>query len=262
MGNSNNSRWWETYLVRYITGSVVGAVIVYIILKKFKIDLIPCFDEIQSTNLVVLALLGFLYCYLASAPITLLHATRGLFGKSGGLKISNRIFIEMMVLTCLVSALLALFTYPELWVFSFFSGLILFNLYFHSINLLAKVDQQKEWQTWYATLAISRKNGSKEFIESYRHLREHGNAFFIVLMEVALAIPLYMIASIPWQSEAKVALVLFAITIWLIPGMICWFLGNLLEQYLIDTEALQIEQHEQNEPQYRPSIERINRIKR
>jgi hypothetical protein len=31
MEYSNNSRWWETYLVRYITGSVVGAVIVYII---------------------------------------------------------------------------------------------------------------------------------------------------------------------------------------------------------------------------------------
>lgn len=247
MEYSSNSRWWETYLVRYITGSVIGAVIVYIILKKSGIDLIPHFDDIKNSNLIVLFTLGFAYCYLASAPITLLHAVRSLVGKAGGLDISNFMFISLLALVAIIFALLAWWaTYQYFWGLAGFVGMLLFFVYYMSIDLFNKVQHKNQWHMWYTRLAISRENGSKEFIESYRHLREHGNAFFIVLLEIALAIPIFMIVSLPSpKMEMKIALMLIVAFLWLSTGMLCWFLANSLEGYLIKTPSLQTTRQDQ-----------------
>jgi hypothetical protein len=120
-----------------------------------------------------------------------------------------------------------------------FVGMFLFFVYYLAIDLLHKVEHRKQWHIWYASLAISRENGSNEFIESYRHLREHGNAFFIVILEIALAIPLYMILGLSAEMEKKVAFMLVVAFLWLGLGMICWMLGNSLERYLIKTPSLQ-----------------------
>lgn len=250
METANNSRWWETYLVRYITGSVVGAVIVYIVLKKSGIDLIPCFDDINSSNLVVLSALGFTYCYLASAPITLLHATRSLFGKPGGIGMSKFVLSTLLVIIVTFFALLAWGTYQYFWGLAVAVGILLAYVYYRAIDSFRKVGHEDQWRIWYSSLAISREKGRKEYIESYRHLREHGNAFFIVLLEIALAIPLFMIVSLQSEPEVKIAFMLMVAIFWLLPGMVCWMLGNSLEQYLIDTPLLQKERPSLQAPQY------------
>lgn len=257
MENASNSRWWEMYLVRYITGSVVGAVIVYIILKKSGIDLIPCLDEIKNSNLIVLSALGFAYCYLASAPITLLHATRSLFSKPGGVGISNFLSGVLLSFVGMVFALLAWGTYQYFLGLAIVVGVILAYVYYSAINSFRKTKHDGQWHVWYSSLAISREKGSKEFIESYRHLREHGNAFFIVILEIALAIPLFMIVSLPVEMEMKVAVMLCVTIVWLSTGMVCWMLGNSLEQYLIDTPSLQTERQAPQISQYRrPNVRR------
>jgi len=259
MESQNNARWWETYLVRYITGSVVGAVIVYVILKKSGIDLIPCLDDIKSSSLLVLSALGFAYCYLVSAPITLLHATRSLFGKPDGPGVSLFISCALATLVAICFAWLAQATYLSLWGLGVFAGILLSYVYYRAVNSYKKVKHEDQWRIWYSRLAISRENGSKEFIESYRHLREHGNAFFIVLLEISWAIPLFMIVSLSaemeMEMEIKITLMLCVTIVWLSTGMACWILGNYLEQYLIDTPSLQTEQQDPQGKKYRnPNI--------
>jgi hypothetical protein len=59
----------------------------------------------------------------------------------------------------------------------------------------------------------------KEYIESYRHLREHGNAFFIALLELLLGAALF-------YSPVSWAVVLM---LWITPAAGVWFFGTFLE---------------------------------
>lgn len=265
MENSGSSRWWEAYLVRYITGSVVGAVIVYVLLIQIDIDLIPCWAEVKNSNLLLLASLGFTYCYLASAPIALLHAVRAMYGYGQIKKITPNStlpslnscrccsFFEnikktdwpfLLVLTAgtLIAAVLGGKTHPLLFGISALSGMTLTFLYFMALRLYFKTDEHKEeWQRWYLKLALSRANDSKcrkEYIESYRHLREHGNAFFIVVLELLLGIILFLVAEtihgLTGENKAAMIGVMAIILVyWSMSGAICWFLGNKLESYMV-----------------------------
>lgn len=265
MENSNNTRWWETYLVRYITGSVVGAVIVYVILRKLKIFWFPSLKDMQSANLVILASLGFAYCYMASAPITLLHAVRSIILKGKGIvqpppkklpgikawfsrlmeviRKFDWLFFFILLWMTVFGALLGWASNPVLWALSAASMTVLTYVYVISFKLYRKLEMNSEWQEWYFLLAKKRSGSSgekKEFIESYRHLREHGNAFFIVTLEVCLGVVLYQIATLldsAHTSEEKAmwaAALIAAILYWILSGAICWHLGNKLEQYLIE----------------------------
>ncbi|OEZ99486.1 hypothetical protein JAB9_21300 [Janthinobacterium sp. HH107] len=93
-----NNRWWESYLVRYFLGFIVGAICVAIIAKYA--DLVPgavlVVDGAQKaveheskygvTSIVItVALLGLAYCYVASTPITVLHAGRYIKGPADGI---------------------------------------------------------------------------------------------------------------------------------------------------------------------------------
>lgn len=243
MESVNNSRWWETYLVRYITGSVVGAVIVYILLRKLKIYWFPSLKDIQNTHIVVLASLGFAYCYIASAPITLLHAVRSILVQDAlNKKKFDWPFFAILSAMTLFGGLLGSATTPYLWGLSAASMTILTYVYVISIKRYHDLGKNMEWEKWYFKLATKRATTTKEqseFIESYRHLREHGNAFFIVVLEICLGIVLYSIASIlnnvpPNNKAAWAALLILAMLYWIAAGVVCWFLGNKLEKHLIE----------------------------
>ena len=60
----------------------------------------------------------------------------------------------------------------------------------------------------------------KEYIESYRHLREHGNAFFIVLLEFLLGATLFY-SPVPWSV---------LLMIWIFPAIGVWVFGTLMEK--------------------------------
>lgn len=93
-GEQANNRWWESYLVRYFLGFIVGAFCVVVLAWKFGLVA----EWLEATAVVkkhgkeptkpdwsyisfAVALLGLGYCYLASTPITVLHAAR--YGRGG-----------------------------------------------------------------------------------------------------------------------------------------------------------------------------------
>lgn len=88
-GGQANTRWWESYLVRYFLGFIIGAICVAVIASQSK--LIPGGTELLNKTassaddqskygvtaiVIAISLLGLAYCYLASTPITVMHAGR------------------------------------------------------------------------------------------------------------------------------------------------------------------------------------------
>ncbi len=65
----------------------------------------------------------------------------------------------------------------------------------------------------------SADEAGKEYVESYRHLREHGNAFFIVLLEFLLGSVLFY-SSLPWGV---------VLMLWILPAVGVWYFGTRLE---------------------------------
>lgn len=100
-----NNRWWESYLVRYFLGFIVGMFCVVVLAWKFgRLDewltiskAVAAGTSTESGKQPVkpdwsyvsfaAALLGLGYCYLASTPITVLHAGR--FGRDGVASLSR-----------------------------------------------------------------------------------------------------------------------------------------------------------------------------
>lgn len=101
---------------------------------------------------------------------------------------------------------------------------------------------------FYKKLDINRRvKDNRELIDSYRHLREHGNAFFVVLLELLLGLGLYMaskVSVIPpsvisscaasdksCNSDISIALLqtVLLILIWIIPAAMVWAIGCILE---------------------------------
>lgn len=201
MEAGKSQRWWEFYLVRYFVGTVFGMLIVmYLVLNEHsqihktleKISEIQFTgSHLESIHLWIFGFIGLAYCYIASGPILLFHAIRGLFYKS----------IENPVPSTITKK----------------SEVAKFKIY-----------------TFYKELSASRakrireetvKEEVKEYVESYKHLREHGNAFFIVLCELALGTILYFSA---WW-----VMISFLI-IWILSGASVWFIGTYLEQKVIE----------------------------
>ena len=86
-----NSRWWESYLVRYFIGALVGCVVLALLAhavlrgEAWYDDWIKMVRahmgtgraiEIPQVGIAVFGLAGVCYCYIASAPITVFHACR------------------------------------------------------------------------------------------------------------------------------------------------------------------------------------------
>jgi hypothetical protein len=86
-----------------------------------------------------------------------------------------------------------------------------------------------ETQKFYESLVAARLHHREkkwDYVESYRHLREHGNAVSIVLLEIALGV---ILASMKTDSEFVTALV-----VWLIPAAYSWVVGSRLEKTMAE----------------------------
>lgn len=88
----SNTRWWESYLVRYFLGFAVGSMCVFLIGLNYGNNLDAIFGlggggykvvdaikklKIESSVLLIsISILGVCYCYVASTPITVMHHSR------------------------------------------------------------------------------------------------------------------------------------------------------------------------------------------
>ena len=85
--DNQNTRWWESYLVRYFLGFIVGGIASFLIALEFDVfELTTCWLKANgfsadgkvdfSTFAIAIGILGLGFCYLVSTPITVLHAGR------------------------------------------------------------------------------------------------------------------------------------------------------------------------------------------
>lgn len=227
---NKSSSWWETYVIRYFVGTVVGGAILLFLnaseSSSLKGALLPGIKDLKSLDvgmLTVLAVVGFAFCYIASAPILVLHASRAAQLFPYG-KFTSRFFIFFgTAILCISLSLLMWSAVDPILISSgsIFSIVLLLQIVplIRSMRKDAQISHQ-----FYEKLADARADlelNRQEYMESYRHLREHGNAFFILLCEGALGI---VLIGLPNAGYALICLLL-----WTLPAAGVWVLGTQLE---------------------------------
>lgn len=95
----------------------------------------------------------------------------------------------------------------------------------------------KELLGFYKALDSKRQRHRGDLVESYKHLREHGNSFAIVVLEIILAMLIYLAAifpknPIPGSAMSNIILILL---VWVTPAAFVWLIGTRLERAFSET---------------------------
>ncbi|SDI00913.1 hypothetical protein [Nitrosomonas sp. Nm132] len=245
----SSSRWWEFYAVRYGMGTVVGGV-VFFFLCNTNPTLKPMLfgaeaGKIDGPLLTLLAGYGLAYCYIASAPILVLHAGRFLLNIGQNSKASIRRVLLLFV-PPLVATLAFFFTCTStgatLYFFSFVFALAALVLWPQYLAILFTLFRTKELLQFYKKLAGKRDAAEGGLVESYKHLREHGNSFSIVVLEIVLAIILFtagnfdsaVVGAVSTTKDTYVLPYIGIILLWILPAALVWLVGTLFEREFSD----------------------------
>lgn len=256
--NETRNRWWEFYFIRYAMGTVLGSLILIYISNRPEFGYlhqvlfsfgtghtgfqdqvshayishisIGCITAASSygkfTTILIIAASGLTFCYLASAPFLVLHASRFL-GETlkGRNKSDGYIFKTTLLLFALFEIVIFFIFAPKYKQLIFLLLPTFAMVYMTAIGLwiLIRANQFKEF---YKNLAIARslKNEwRQEYIESYRHLREHGNSYGIVLAEI-----IFGMGFLGAGSFGATALILY-VGAWSFAPTLIWLAGTSLE---------------------------------
>jgi hypothetical protein len=230
---------WGYYYLRYFVGAVVGSGLLVLVLRaaeqsgalpfdvfKYAPDRLPKDAEeyfAYAALVTALGAAGLAFCYIASAPILVLHAFRGRL--SDGDKAWWAVGVFAGVVT-LVLVLLVTFLGEVSPSCLRTGGYVPFSLVLLIEILAICWPELVKVRKSYVDLVVKRarrkeESAVKEYVESYQHLREHGNAFLILLLEVILAAALYA-ANTPTRFFGL-------LVIWIIPAGYVWYLGTWLE---------------------------------
>ncbi|THJ32424.1 hypothetical protein E8K88_12045 [Lampropedia aestuarii] len=237
------SRWWEYYAIRYFVGSAIGAfLILYLngyhssgfggVLCSIGIAGIKDFSDFA-----VLASVGFAFCYLSSAPILVFHAYRAHLSFGGFEKSSCCSYF------CIATSIVAVGIFSFIYIDNQFVALLFTCVTGFSIGLTlaAFFDKYSKVEEYYKNLSKARVEIPKgkrrgdsasiraDYITSYKHLREHGNAFLIVVFEFILAFSIFH------SSSKKVGLIILAL--WVVPSGFVWLLGSVLERKMVNRNS-------------------------
>lgn len=112
-----------------------------------------------------------------------------------------------------------------------FSFLLVFQI--RILVAIFKTSWQKTID-YYSTIVKKRKeHEGSGYIESYKHIREHGNSFLIVAFQFFLALPIFVFVSQPAiTSEDSIKNLLIIVLLWVLPAATIWAFGNKLENNL------------------------------
>jgi len=231
--------WWEYYVLRYLVGTVVGASVIFVISSDRTTLASLISSGVEWKNLAALAALGFAYCYIASAPMLTLHVIRPCLFKAASAKLDAMVWVWVAVPALVVGAILG-----EIWPIGFTCSRLLhcclfdplvnrlaivsfFFLVSAQFILIGRAYSKGSFPTimlFYERLAWRRVGHAQdvgEYVESYRHIREHSNALAIVVLEILLA-PVLALAS---ESRQLIPIAL----LWLLPSACCWLIATVLE---------------------------------
>jgi hypothetical protein len=278
---SDSNRWWENYLVRYFLPSLAGMLIVYWIGRlagalPYAPQVLPKdWNSFNTAHLILWLLLGSLYCYIASYPALVFHATRiidfrnveGQFATKFPYwlvnpYLSSTAFAIIVGVFALMGgrwrgwgavAIVFLFSSAQTWrIWRVFSALGRFGLddlfnakrdasiayaYLRTLSdrrggTGEEVSNGERFEESYERLDGSTAiKDAKDFVDSYRHLREHGNTAFIVLLEIALYWVMVLVLESgntrPIESGVMFSAVIF---LWVLPSVFIHFLAQHLER--------------------------------
>jgi hypothetical protein len=252
------TRWWEYYLPRYLMPSIAGVVIVNWLSAfggdgfRFLLSLPIGEKPIDASSLVLLLLYGNLFCYVASYPVLVFHATRSMDFCDG--KWPTHPLLDGYILTAVLAFCAFLFHWvsPECryWP-AFMTAFIvaavqiirLWVVLSRPFRAKGHVDPVSAAYFYAYELAHRRVTSAdreeaepddtrwrEEMIETYRHLREHGNTAFIFVLELALAALTYCVITKPGQSSThQLAAIGWLFAIWAMPSIFVHLLAQHVE---------------------------------
>jgi len=243
----NSSRFWEFYAVRYSIGAVLGALILFLLVKKNQslsdFVFIKAGEPIDLIEVGIFLALGLLYAYLSSAPMLVLHAGRFLIPKGSNSASKSLTFILLNLITPIAFYYFSTIpSAPTLAIcpFVFLASLVLSGQGAIIFNCHSK---RSELFAFYKNLSINRSYAKGGFVDSYRHMREHGNAFAIVLFEIVLAMlmfatTVYMTIQNNGYSPDTFELATYlgiVIMVWITPAALIWLVACYIEQDFVSS---------------------------
>ena len=219
------SRWVDRYLLRYGPATILGAIITayfYSVRRDYGVALdLPKDRYILS---LVLIFGGFLYAYIASAPILIGHCARMFFHDPLASKPLRVTWGAMSVLALLLSwwHYYLRFSDPAA---GFICGLAYtFLLSMWGCALIAYFQRKKVYEFYIKICAKRSDAQNAEIVESYRTLREHGNAFQIMYCEIILAAVVLVVAKTQGASSKEEVFwdALVLCVGWIGPAVMTW----------------------------------------
>lgn len=229
--------YWIFYIVRYFVGTVVGSVIVAMLLYHSGSTIANMFSlsisnvqELKQHHFIVAAVLGLAFCYISSAPILVMHTVRCYLPHHlESRSIISRIIRVLVLLVSPVVLSLIMLKDTNYKPYVFICMMLVSMIILYQILLVGYgiKDKLKVFIQFYQDLSKARSKENKtiqDYRESYRHLREHGNAFLILIFEAVLGITLFVVPQ-GWM-------VISILVLWLLPSMVVWFYATSLEANL------------------------------
>jgi hypothetical protein len=269
------TRWWEYYAVRYLMPSIAGVAIVNWLCShangglRSLLSLPPAAERLDTASLTLLFLYGNLFCYVASYPVLVFHATRVLDfaddrwparplsdGYITALVLAVFAFLVTRIhqecrywAAFLLASIFVVVQIRRLWLVLFprvtvegCSGVVS-RSYGYSYALARRRGKSKQSETTTANNVSADFDDNeqvstthqivwhRDYIDTYRHLREHGNSAFIFLLELVLAALIYCILTKSGKSaEQQLSAIGVLFAIWATPAVFVHLIGQHLER--------------------------------
>ncbi|KRA41491.1 hypothetical protein [Pseudoxanthomonas sp. Root630] len=258
------ARWWEFYFVRYALGTLVGALIVN---QALRVDarfsdfmLFGLGGDEPASRLMLVMGYGLVFCYVASVPILVLHASRLViwirpkYERQGSEKrkvlgnlTSGDLRVLACVLTCTTAVMMLLNIYigfsreigEDGFLLKLITSAVVAVVCIEWVALLILLFYSNRAYERMKMLSVSRARSANVggIVDSYRHMREHGNSIFIVVLEFVLGAALIGVLSLieepkiesEYVQQLASALVPMLL-LWILPGAGIWVFTALLER--------------------------------
>ena len=278
MANQNatrDNRWWEHYALRYLVPTMTGMLLLrwlQLNTKGFFSHMLPpagtlsnaayTFEKISTAELLIWMGSGFTFAYIASLPILAFHASRSVDANPKvhrAIRALTEPLPATLLLVASTAALVAVRHVPALqalvegrdWQFATLFPVAFFS-FVQAIRLWLVGRKEFMAATFAESLATARSTAAtssllaraNDYVTSYRHLREHGNVAFIVILQIALTALLHLLLTAnptkpSWDWEAvpgaqwlTYGACLLLLIIWVAPSVGVYQLSQKLERKL------------------------------
>ncbi|MCB5186150.1 hypothetical protein LG201_13125 [Methylobacillus gramineus] len=197
--------------------------------------------NLDTIKLIFLAMYGLVFCYIASTPILVMHSAR-MFFNMNDFRLNDVLneykncdkwlnIIKFLIFPIMVSIaageLILKCKYQSSYLEFITCFFVVSILIEYQILLVYKtISRNSEVYNFYKALSKARDSKSN-MIESYRHLREHGNAFAIVICEFFLGALLFQVGK---MEGVTISIYAIAVVIWLFPAALVWLSGSAIER--------------------------------